>query len=47
MASAVRIRAFFKQATLKGGTATLQFEILTVEDTQQSIELDDGEVWDD
>ena len=28
MASAVSIRAFFKQATIKGGTATLQFEVL-------------------
>lgn len=28
MASAVSIRAFFNQATIKGGTATLQFEVL-------------------
>ena len=56
MGNDVRIRAFFKQATVKGGTATLQFEvltdkyvILTLEDTQQSIEFDDetGEVWND
>ena len=29
MGNDVRIRAFFKQATVKGGTATLQFEVLT------------------
>lgn len=59
MASAVSIRAFFKQATIKGGTATLPFfpmmrkngkyVILTAEDTQQAMDFDDetGEVWDD
>lgn len=68
MGNDVRIRAFFKQATVKGGTATLQFKvltdnasaftaikksgkyvILTLEDTQQSIDFDEetGEVWND